>query len=125
MVAAGGVTFEIGDAENESGDIETESSFAVEGNNNNTCLGQLQFGNISNFTNQQGALKFGSPDNDFRCLNHDNDSRRFEHDNGFRFFWDTTMATLRLVTKRLGSCPRTKPRAIRRFGRLSWPPLGE
>src|SRR5215203_503165 len=46
------VAFEIGDTENESGEIE--------GNNNNACLGQLQFGNTGNFTNQQGALQYDS-----------------------------------------------------------------
>ena len=54
------VAFEIGDTENESGEIETENSFAIEGNNNNACLGQLQFGNTGNFTNQQGALQYAS-----------------------------------------------------------------
>ncbi len=57
----------IGDSENESGDIETENNFAIEGNNNNACLGQLQFGQTGNFTNQQGSLGFFSPfdDNEF------------------------------------------------------------
>src|SRR5829696_3115000 len=54
------VVFGIGDAENESGEIETENSFGIEGNNNNACLGQLQFGNTGNFTNQQGALQYDS-----------------------------------------------------------------
>ncbi len=54
------VSFEIGEAENESGDIQTETSFSIEGNNNNACLGQLQFGNTGNFTNQQGALQYTS-----------------------------------------------------------------
>ncbi len=54
------VSFEIGDTENESGGIETENNFAVEGNNNNACLGQLQFGQTGNFTNQQGALQYAS-----------------------------------------------------------------
>jgi hypothetical protein len=54
------VAFEIGDTENESGEIETENSFEIEGNNNNACLGQLQFGNTGNFTNQQGALQYDS-----------------------------------------------------------------
>ena len=58
------VSFEIGDAENESGDIETENSFSIEGNNNNACLGQLQFGQTGNFTNQQGALQYGSDADD-------------------------------------------------------------
>src|SRR5215208_7253844 len=54
------VAFEIGDAENESGEIETENALEIEGNNNNACLGQLQFGNTGNFTNQQGALQYAS-----------------------------------------------------------------
>jgi hypothetical protein len=54
------VGFEIGETENESGEIETENNFAVEGNNNNACLGQLQFDQTGNFTNQQGALQYGS-----------------------------------------------------------------
>jgi len=60
----GGVSFEIGDAENESGDIETENEFSIEGNNNNACLGQLQFGNTGNFTNQQGVLQYASDADD-------------------------------------------------------------
>ena len=54
------VGFEIGDTENESGGIETENAFGIEGDNNNACLGQLQFGNTGNFTNQQGALQYAS-----------------------------------------------------------------
>ena len=60
----GGVSFDLGDTENESGDISTENSFAIEGNNNNACLGQLQFGNTGNFTNQQGALQYASDADD-------------------------------------------------------------
>ena len=56
----GQVAFEIGDTENESGEIETENAFGIEGDNNNACLGQLQFGNTGNFTNQQGALQYAS-----------------------------------------------------------------
>jgi hypothetical protein len=54
------VAFEIGDTENESGGIETENALEIEGNNNNACLGQLQFGNTGNFTNQQGTLQYAS-----------------------------------------------------------------
>ncbi len=54
------VGFGIGDTENESGEIETENAFEIEGNNNNACLGQLQFGQTGNFTNQQGALQYAS-----------------------------------------------------------------
>ncbi len=57
------VSFEIGEAENESGDIQTETSFSIEGNNN-ACLGQLHFGNTGNFTNQQGALQYASDADD-------------------------------------------------------------
>ena len=54
------VALELGDTENESGEIETENAFEIEGNNNNACLGQQQFGNTGNFTNQQGALQYAS-----------------------------------------------------------------
>ena len=54
------VAFEIGDTENESGEIETENSFGISGDNNSACLGQQQFGNTGNFTNQQGALQYAS-----------------------------------------------------------------
>ena len=50
----------IDDAENESGEIGTENSFSVSGDNNSACLGQLEFGNTGNFTNQQGALQYAS-----------------------------------------------------------------
>ena len=65
---------EIGDTENESGDIETENSFSIEGDNNSACLGQQQFGQTGNFTNQQAAqqdfsgaddLEFGGPEIEF------------------------------------------------------------
>ena len=54
------VAFEIADSENESGEIGTENEFAIEGDNNSACLGQLQFGNTGNFPNQQGALQYAS-----------------------------------------------------------------
>ncbi len=54
------VGFEIGDTENESGGIGTSNEFEIAGNNNSACLGQLQFGNTGNFTNQQGALQYAS-----------------------------------------------------------------
>src|SRR5215204_6044918 len=60
----GEVSFDLGDTENESGDIETENSFSIEGDNNNACLGQSQFGNSGNFTNQQGTLQFDSDADD-------------------------------------------------------------
>ena len=58
------VGFGIGDTENESGEIETENAFEISGNNNSACLGQLQFGNTGNFTNQQGALQYASDADD-------------------------------------------------------------
>ncbi len=60
----GEVSLGLGDVKNESGDIETENSFEIEGDNNNACLGQSQFGNSGNFTNQQGALQFDSDADD-------------------------------------------------------------
>src|SRR5829696_2211928 len=54
------VAFEIGDTENESGGIGTSNEFEIEGNNNSACLGQQQFGNTGNFTNQQGSLQYAS-----------------------------------------------------------------
>jgi len=54
------VAFEIGDTENESGGIGTSNELEIEGDNNNACLGQLQFGQTGNFTNQQGALQYAS-----------------------------------------------------------------
>ena len=56
----GQVAFEIGDTENESGGVGTSNEFEISGNNNSACLGQLQFGNTGNFTNQQGALQYAS-----------------------------------------------------------------
>jgi hypothetical protein len=55
------VSFEVGDTANESGNISTENSFAIEGNNNNACLGLAQFDQSGNFTNQQGTLQYRSP----------------------------------------------------------------
>jgi len=51
------VGFGIGDTENESGEIGTENNFAIEGNNNSACLGELQSGQTGSFTNQQGTLQ--------------------------------------------------------------------
>src|SRR5215208_2488770 len=96
----GGVSFELGDVDNESGDVELENSFEISGNNNNACLGQQQFANTGNFTNQQGALEFGGggvfvdDDNDDRDHNwnwwnrdrdHDWDFFDRDRDNGFFF----------------------------------------
>ena len=61
------VGFEISDTENESGGIETENAFEIAGNNNSACLGQLQFGQTGNFTNQQGALQYASDVDDLEC----------------------------------------------------------
>ena len=61
---SGTVSFGLGDVENESGEIETENNFAIDGNNNNACLGQLQFGQTGNFTNQQGVLQYASDADD-------------------------------------------------------------
>ena len=58
------VGFGIGDTENESGEIETENAFEIAGDNNNACLGQLQFGQTGNFTNQQGVLQYASDADD-------------------------------------------------------------
>ena len=54
------VGFEISDTENESGELSTENAFEIAGNNTSACLGELQFGQTGNFTNQQGALQYGS-----------------------------------------------------------------
>ncbi len=65
------VSFEISDTENESGGIETENNFAVEGNNNSACLSQLQFGQTGNFTNQQGVLQYDSDTDDSEFFGND------------------------------------------------------
>src|SRR5215208_1490203 len=80
----GGVSFELGDVDNESGDVELENSFEISGNNNNACLGQLQFANTGNFTNQQGAFEFGG-DVDF---NRDDSFFNDNRDHGFFFDGD-------------------------------------
>jgi hypothetical protein len=46
------------DQEFESGEIETETSLAIEGNNNNQCAGLLQFGQTGNFGNEQGTAQY-------------------------------------------------------------------
>jgi len=54
------------DQESESGEIETETNLAIEGNNNNQCAGLLQFGQTGNVSNQQGTLQyFTEGDNGF------------------------------------------------------------
>src|SRR5215212_5518831 len=59
------VGFEVGDTENESGGIGTSNELEIAGDNNNACLGTLQFGQTGNFTNQQGALQYASDADDF------------------------------------------------------------
>jgi hypothetical protein len=87
-----GVSFEIGDVENESGDVELESNVDVEGNNNNVCVGNQQFANTGNFTNQQGVLQSGGgvfvdDDNHNNWWNHDNHNDWWNHDN-HNNWWD-------------------------------------
>ena len=70
MVAAAPVLAEVNNAfddqELESGDIESETSLSIEGNNNNQCAGLLQFGNTGNFANQQGTSQYDfGPDAEF------------------------------------------------------------
>src|SRR5215204_3181051 len=72
----GGVSFELGDVDNDSGDVELDNSFEISGNNNNACLGQQQFTNSGNFTNQQGAFEFGGGFDDFN-RNHRGDTDGF------------------------------------------------
>jgi hypothetical protein len=50
------------DQELESGDIDSETSLSIEGNNNNQCVGALQFGNTGNFANQQGTSQYDISD---------------------------------------------------------------
>src|SRR5215204_6118177 len=82
------VSFELGDVDNESGDVELENSFEISGNNNNACLGQQQFGNTGNFTNQQGVLQVGGgvfvdDDNNDRDHNWNWWDRDSDHDRNF------------------------------------------
>ena len=46
------------DQEFESGEIEGETALEIEGNNNNQCLGVLQFGNTGNAGNEQGTAQY-------------------------------------------------------------------
>ena len=52
------------DQELESGDIESETSLSIEGNNNNQCAGLLQFGQSGNFANQQGTTQYDNPESE-------------------------------------------------------------
>ncbi len=56
MAQVSGPVFD--DQEFESGGIETETDISIEGNNNNQCVGALQFGNTGNFGNQQGFSQY-------------------------------------------------------------------
>src|SRR5215213_5425974 len=66
------------DQELESGDIETETDISIEGNNNNQCVGVVQFGNTGNFANQQGTTQDGSEG----FFVEDDDNFFFGNDNG-------------------------------------------
>ena len=60
VAAAPLIAQEVGfdDQEFESGEIETETSLGIEGNNNNQCAGLLQFGQTGNFGNEQGTSQY-------------------------------------------------------------------
>ena len=62
VAAAPLIAQEVGfdDQELESGEIETE--MAIDGNNNNQCLGVLQFGNTGNAGNEQGTAQYDTGD---------------------------------------------------------------
>jgi hypothetical protein len=68
MLAAAPVIAQVGNAfddqEFESGDIETETDISIEGNNNNQCVGALQFGQTGNFGNQQGTSQYDNPESE-------------------------------------------------------------
>jgi hypothetical protein len=95
-----GVSFETGDVENESGDIELENSLSVEGDNSNVCVGNQQFANTGNFTNQQGVLPSGGGvfvdddnddrDHDWNWWNRDRDHHWnwWHHDDDNDRWWD-------------------------------------
>ncbi len=55
---------EFDDQEFESGEIETETSLSIEGNNNNQCAGLLQFGQTGNFGNVQGVDQYDNPESE-------------------------------------------------------------
>ncbi len=44
----------------ESGDIEADNNYSVEGNNNSVCLSPQQFNNSGNFSNDQRFVQRGS-----------------------------------------------------------------
>jgi len=68
------VSLDIGDVDNRSGDVDIDNATSVGGSNNNVCLGQSQFGQTGNFTNQQGVELSGGGG----FVRDDND-----HHNGF------------------------------------------
>src|SRR5918999_5188421 len=64
VAAAPLIAQEVGfdDQEFESGEIETATELAIDGNNNNQCAGLLQFGQTGNFPNQQGTSQYDNPE---------------------------------------------------------------
>ncbi len=72
------------DQELESGGIESETNIAIDGSNNNQCVGLSQFGNTGNFANQQGT-SFGDGGDGFH---HDDDDGNHDDDDFFGFGFD-------------------------------------
>ncbi len=68
VLAAAPVIAQVGnefdDQEFESGEIETETEIAIDGNNNNQCAGLLQFGQTGNFGEQQGTSQYDNPESE-------------------------------------------------------------
>ena len=64
VAAAPTMAQEVGfdDQESESGEIETETEIAIEGNNNSQCAGLEQVGQGGNFSNQQGTSQRDADD---------------------------------------------------------------
>src|SRR5215204_2156984 len=83
----GEVSLGLGDVENESGGIELENNFSVGGNNNNACLGQQQFANTGNFTNQQGVLQSGGVFVDDNDNDRDHDWNWWNRDRDHNWNW--------------------------------------
>jgi len=73
------------DQELDSGSIETDLDVSIEGNNNNQCVGALQFGQTGNIANQQGTSQIDGFDNRFERF--DGNHERFDgnHDRFDRF----------------------------------------
>lgn len=59
QTAQQGEGLEFGEQRAKSGDIDIETDISIEGDNNNLCSAVLQFANIGNCLNQQGALQQG------------------------------------------------------------------